>query len=142
MPKKLMPEAPYSALALFGEDETVEATGDATVDVDVLLLPGESYSALAQFPETLVPPADPTERIPARWPWWVNPFASLALFAILSYQTCIPKRFKRRCIYEPSCSRYCQQAIQRYGLTRGLMYFWQRWRRCNGTRYQGGHDPP
>lgn len=35
------------------------------------------------------------------------------------------------CNFEPSCSAYTQQAIERFGAQQGLRLGWQRIRRCN-----------
>ena len=44
------------------------------------------------------------------------------------------------CRFEPSCSRYTYQAVQKYGVIKGsLMGFW-RILRCKPFN-KGGHDP-
>ena len=44
------------------------------------------------------------------------------------------------CRFEPSCSRYTEQAIQKYGLLRGSWMGAQRIARC-GPWDPGGFDP-
>jgi putative membrane protein insertion efficiency factor len=44
------------------------------------------------------------------------------------------------CRFEPSCSRYTEQAIQKYGLLRGSMMGAQRIGRCHPWN-PGGYDP-
>jgi putative membrane protein insertion efficiency factor len=44
------------------------------------------------------------------------------------------------CRYYPSCSEYSRQAINRYGLVRGLLFTINRLRRCHPWS-NGGHDP-
>lgn len=46
------------------------------------------------------------------------------------YQQHVPARFKRHCLYEPSCSRYTVLAIAKHGTMRGLLMGFQRIRRC------------
>jgi uncharacterized protein len=45
-----------------------------------------------------------------------------------------------RCKYEPSCSRYATQAIERFGILRGLVLAGWRLLRCNPWSH-GGYDP-
>ena len=56
------------------------------------------------------------------------------------YQRFISPGLTRRCKYEPSCSRYAVQAIERYGILRGLVLASWRLLRCNPWSH-GGYDP-
>jgi uncharacterized protein len=56
------------------------------------------------------------------------------------YQRFISPGIPRRCKYEPSCSRYAVQAIERYGILRGLVLAAWRLLRCNPWSH-GGYDP-
>ena len=56
------------------------------------------------------------------------------------YQRFISPGIASRCKYEPSCSRYAVQAIERYGILRGLVLAAWRVLRCNPWSH-GGYDP-
>jgi putative membrane protein insertion efficiency factor len=59
---------------------------------------------------------------------------------IVGYQRFISPGLPRRCRYEPTCSRYGVQAIQRYGILKGLVLACWRLLRCNPWS-AGGFDP-
>lgn len=64
----------------------------------------------------------------------------VALAPIRAYQRWISPTRPRRCRYEPTCSAYAAEAIERYGALRGgLMAAW-RLLRCNPFSH-GGFDP-
>ena len=46
----------------------------------------------------------------------------------------------RVCKYEPTCSRYAEQAVRRHGVARGLGFAAWRLLRCNPWS-KGGYDP-
>ncbi len=46
----------------------------------------------------------------------------------------------RACVYQPSCSDYTYQAIEKYGLLKGLVMGAKRVFRCHGF-VRGGYDP-
>lgn len=50
-----------------------------------------------------------------------------------------PSRY-RVCIYQPSCSEYAYQAIDKYGVIRGSFMGVKRIMRCR-PGVQGGYDP-
>ena len=56
------------------------------------------------------------------------------------YQRVISPLLPRRCKYEPSCSSYASQAVERYGMLRGLVLGGWRLLRCNPWSH-GGYDP-
>ena len=64
----------------------------------------------------------------------------VAVAPIFVYRRFISPLLGPRCRYEPSCSRYAVQAIERYGILRGLVLAAWRLLRCNPWSH-GGHDP-
>ncbi|HEY4427226.1 MAG TPA: membrane protein insertion efficiency factor YidD [Solirubrobacteraceae bacterium] len=65
---------------------------------------------------------------------------SVVTAPIVAYQRLISPAIPRRCKYEPTCSRYAVEAVQRYGILRGLVLAGWRLLRCNPWSY-GGYDP-
>jgi hypothetical protein len=64
-----------------------------------------------------------------------------ALVAVLrAYQRWVSPAFGPRCRYYPSCSEYAIQAVQRFGIVRGLVLAVWRLLRCNPFSH-GGFDP-
>ena len=63
----------------------------------------------------------------------------LVVLPIRVYQRVISPALPRRCKYEPTCSKYAVQAIQRYGILRGLVLAGWRLLRCNPWSH-GGYD--
>jgi len=63
----------------------------------------------------------------------------LLLAPIAAYQRWVSPGLPRRCRYEPTCSAYATQSIQRFGF-RGLFLAVWRVLRCNPFSH-GGFDP-
>ena len=66
--------------------------------------------------------------------------ARAATALIRLYQRRISPLFSARCIYVPTCSEYARQAIERYGLLRGVGLGARRILRCHPL-HAGGYDP-
>jgi len=64
----------------------------------------------------------------------------LVIAPIRMYQRTLSPALPRRCRYEPSCSRYAAQAIEEFGILRGLVLGAWRLLRCNPFSH-GGFDP-
>ena len=64
----------------------------------------------------------------------------LAIAPIRAYQRVISPLLPPRCKYAPSCSHYAAQALQEYGILRGLILAGWRLLRCNPWSH-GGFDP-
>jgi len=66
--------------------------------------------------------------------------ARLLIRGIRFYQRAISPARPPRCRYTPSCSAFAAQAIERFGLGRGLWLATRRLLRCHPF-HAGGHDP-
>lgn len=64
----------------------------------------------------------------------------VAVLPIRLYQRTISPMLGPRCKYYPSCSEYAVQAIQKFGILRGLVLAGWRLLRCNPWSL-GGVDP-
>jgi hypothetical protein len=64
----------------------------------------------------------------------------VAVAPIKLYQRLISPMVGQRCKYYPSCSEYAVQAVQRFGILRGLVLAVWRVLRCNPWSH-GGFDP-
>lgn len=62
------------------------------------------------------------------------------ILPIRAYQRTLSPLFGQRCRYYPSCSEYAAQAIERFGILRGLLLAGWRLLRCNPWSH-GGFDP-
>ena len=62
------------------------------------------------------------------------------LAPIRAYQRWISPSRPRRCRYEPTCSAYAVESIERFGLLRGFLLASWRLLRCNPFSH-GGFDP-
>jgi len=69
-----------------------------------------------------------------------NTATLLATSLIKFYTYFISPLLPRSCRFFPSCSEYSLQALERYGLLRGLLLSLKRVLRCNPF-YRGGYDP-
>jgi putative membrane protein insertion efficiency factor len=66
---------------------------------------------------------------------------ALVLAPLKLYRRFISPALPPRCKYHPSCSAYAVQAIERFGILRGLVLAGWRVLRCNPWSH-GGYDPP
>jgi uncharacterized protein len=64
----------------------------------------------------------------------------VAVAPIVAYQRLLSPALPRRCKYEPTCSAYAVQAVEEYGILRGLVLAVWRVLRCNPWSH-GGYDP-
>jgi putative membrane protein insertion efficiency factor len=64
-----------------------------------------------------------------------------ALFALSFYKTYLSIIFAGTCRYEPTCSRYAYEAIDRFGVLRGGWLGLKRLLRCHPLSGRFGYDP-
>jgi putative membrane protein insertion efficiency factor len=65
----------------------------------------------------------------------------VALFALDSYKAYISFWFAGSCKFEPTCSRYMYEAIERFGVLRGVWLGTKRLLRCQPFSRKFGLDP-
>ena len=65
---------------------------------------------------------------------------AVALKAIRVYQRGISPTLPLACKFQPTCSHYGYEAIERHGLVRGILLTLWRLARCNPLN-RGGYDP-
>ncbi len=70
----------------------------------------------------------------------MSPGARAAAGVLRFYKTAISPLLPRACRYEPTCSVYAREAIERYGFWRGTRLAVARLARCHPFR-PGGFDP-
>jgi putative membrane protein insertion efficiency factor len=72
---------------------------------------------------------------------WIKGFPkSLVLLIIRFYRCFISPLFPPSCRYEPTCSAYAYEAVQKYGVCRGVFMAVKRILRCHPF-HSGGYDP-
>jgi putative membrane protein insertion efficiency factor len=70
-----------------------------------------------------------------------SPAVRAALFLLDSYKTYISFWFAGSCKFEPTCSRYMYEAIERFGVLRGTWLGTKRLLRCQPFSRKFGYDP-
>lgn len=64
----------------------------------------------------------------------------ICILLINFYQKKISPHLKTSCKYYPTCSEYTKQAIEKYGVIKGIFIGIKRILRCNPFS-KGGYDP-
>ena len=65
----------------------------------------------------------------------------VALFALNCYKAYLSPLLAGNCRYEPTCSVYMHQAIERFGVARGVWLGTKRLLRCHPLARKFGYDP-
>jgi putative membrane protein insertion efficiency factor len=87
-------------------------------------------------------PGEPNGLVPARPPTWPGRLLiAPAVMLIRIYQWTLSPLLGPACRFEPSCSRYMEMSLRKYGLYRGLARGIRRLLKCHPW-HPGGYDPP
>jgi putative membrane protein insertion efficiency factor len=70
-----------------------------------------------------------------------NAAVKAALLALRFYKAYLSILFAGSCRYEPTCSRYAYEAIERFGVARGVWLGLKRLLRCQPLSRKFGYDP-
>ena len=70
----------------------------------------------------------------------MNPVRGLAIFLLRFYKRFISPLLPPMCRFEPTCSMYMTEAVQKYGAPRGIWMGVRRLGRCHPFN-PGGWDP-
>lgn len=73
--------------------------------------------------------------------WFLRLPARLAIGLVRMYQRGISPLLGKNCRFQPTCSQYMIEAINKYGFLRGLLKGTWRIMRCHPL-CRGGYDPP
>ena len=65
---------------------------------------------------------------------------ALILFLLRGYKRLISPLLPSACRYQPTCSEYMSQAVEKYGALRGVWLGFKRLLRCHPF-HAGGFDP-
>ena len=65
----------------------------------------------------------------------------IALLALRIYQAYLSVLFAGSCRFEPTCSQYSYEAIERFGVLRGVWLGMKRLLRCHPLSRRFGYDP-
>jgi hypothetical protein len=65
----------------------------------------------------------------------------MALFALRFYKAYLSILFAGSCRFEPTCSQYAYEAIERFGVVRGIWLGTKRLLRCHPLSRRFGYDP-
>ena len=72
--------------------------------------------------------------------YWLETMKKLALGLIKLYQMTLSQVTLHSCRFAPTCSHYTHEAVNRYGLVKGVWLGARRLCRCHPFR-EGGYDP-
>ena len=73
--------------------------------------------------------------------WVVRLPANTMVFLVRGYQVCISPLLGKNCRFQPSCSAYFIESVNKYGAIRGAFKGAVRICKCHPF-HPGGYDPP
>src|SRR5262245_16939843 len=76
-----------------------------------------------------------------RLPVAQNLSVRVALLALRFYKAYLSFLFAGNCRFDPTCSQYAYQAIERFGVPGGVWLGWKRLLRCHPLSRKFGYDP-
>jgi hypothetical protein len=65
---------------------------------------------------------------------------TMVIFIVFGYRKILSPILPRACRYYPSCSAYTEEAIRKFGVSKGIGYGLRRLARCHPWN-AGGYDP-
>jgi uncharacterized protein len=71
----------------------------------------------------------------------LRPSVRVALLGLRFYKTYLSFLFAGNCRFHPTCSQYAYEAIERFGVVRGVWLGLQRLLRCHPLSRKFGYDP-
>jgi uncharacterized protein len=71
----------------------------------------------------------------------IPPGVRVALFALRFYKAYLSMLFAGSCRFEPTCSQYAYEAVERFGVARGGWLTLKRLLRCHPLSRKFGFDP-
>ena len=64
---------------------------------------------------------------------------AILIWCVKAYQAIAPDEVRLRCVFTPSCSEYAIEALQKYGVVRGVPKIIKRLRRCHPPKIGRAH---
>jgi len=116
-----------------GEKDSVEVDSAFVIEGDELPAPAELHRVIRE--------SRSRQRLEVESPARVGFGRRTAIALIRLYQRRLSARLRRKCLLEPSCSRYAELAIAQNGVLRGSSETWQRLHRCRPEN-EGAIDYP
>lgn len=104
-------------------------------------LAGERPGAVAEGVAMKLPRSDEARLWPGTTRANTSVGVRMALFALRCYKAYLSALFAGACRFDPTCSQYAYQAIERFGILRGVWLGAKRLARCHPFSGRFGYDP-